>query len=122
MISEFSGNIAPFIHAELNRASIAREKGNISAEFSHYENAHVLGQESTYWHVRVHVLMLNWAIRNCRVKEILGQLFRILGAATKTAFGWVPTGNTGGTNVSPFKSMPIRADLHESISAARSTT
>lgn len=57
MISEFSGNIAPFIHAELNRASIAREKGNISAEFSHYENAHVLGQESTYWHVRVHVLL-----------------------------------------------------------------
>jgi hypothetical protein len=67
----------------------------------------VIGQESTYWHV--HVLMLYWALRNVKLKEIFVQVFRIVGAATKTAFGLVPQGNTGGANVSPFKVMPIKS-------------
>jgi hypothetical protein len=43
----------------------------------------------------------------------LGQLIRIVGAATKTAIGWVPRGNTGGSNVSPFKPMAVPSDLEE---------
>lgn len=81
---------------------------------------HVVGQESTYWHVKAHLLMLAWACRNYRQKELLGQLFRIVGAATKTAIGLVPKGNTGGANVSPFKTMPVSAELDEIINTARS--
>ena len=102
------------MEAELSFACEARQQQNDLVEFSHLGNAHVIGQESTYWHVKVHWLMLLWAVRNSNPKEFLGQIFRIVGAATKTAIGLVPQGNTGGANVSPFKIMPIRPE-HASI-------
>ena len=107
MINQLAKNLAPFIEEELVLAAGARSNGNQAVEFSHLENAHVIGQESTYWHVKVHWLMLLWAIRNSSFKEFVGQVLRVFGAATKTAIGLVPPGNTGGANVSPFKVMPI---------------
>ena len=88
--------------------------------FEHLENAHVLGQESTYFHVKVHILMFCWAFKQNDLRELLGQTFRIAGAATKTAFGLIPSGNTGGSNVSPFKAMPISADHSDYIARAKS--
>jgi len=119
MFSRFSKNITRFVKAELALATRAKESGNISTEFRHLENAHVIGQESTYWHVTVHALMLRWAIRNSQPKECFGQTFRILGAATKTAIGLVPEGNTGGANVSPFRVMPIKPEHQMVISNAK---
>ena len=120
MKNKFSENIAPFVKTELEHAVHARLIGKPEIEFQHLENAHVLGQESTYWHVKVHCLMLLWALRNLKTKEILGQLFRIVGAATKTVFGLVPAGNTGGVNVSPFKRMAIKPELKAIIDNAKS--
>ncbi|MFQ3247746.1 MAG: hypothetical protein ACI9WC_003926 [Arenicella sp.] len=119
MTNNFSKNITPFVNSELELAAHARESGNIIAEFQYLENAHVMVQESTYWHVKVHVLMFLWAVRNAQLKELVGQSFRIVGAATKTAFGLVPQGNTGGTNVSPFKTMPIKAEYQAIINTAK---
>ncbi|RUR31655.1 DUF3703 domain-containing protein [Vreelandella nanhaiensis] len=121
MQRSFSQRIAPYVEAELANATWARSIGNIQQEFFYLERAHVIGQESTYWHVKVHVLMLLWASRNNSLKEILGQVFRIVGAATKTAFGLVPQGNTGGANVSPFKKMPISPELATLIEKAKSS-
>jgi|TARA_B110000238_G_C15943047_1_gene359843 hypothetical protein len=64
--------------------------------------------------------MLLWALRNLKLKEIFGQTFRIISAATKTFFGLVPQGNTGGTNVSPFKVMPIKPEHQLIIDNAKS--
>jgi hypothetical protein len=77
----------------------------------------VLGQASTIEHVRTHCLMLLWAVRNKAPRELLGQVFRIVGAATKTAFGLVPRGNTGGADVSPFQPMRVPADLEAILRA-----
>jgi hypothetical protein len=118
MFNKFSKSINSFVISELELAIRERESGNIISEFQYLENAYVLGQESTYWHVKV--LMLMWALRNYQVKEIFGQFFRIIGAATKTAFGLVPQGNTGGTNVSPFKVMPIKPEYEVIINNAKS--
>ncbi len=120
MFNKFSTNIAPFVKAELEQAIHARQAGNPELEFRHLENAHVLGQESTYWHVKVHWLMLLWALRNSKKKELFGQVLRIVGAATKTAFGLVPAGNTGGANVSPIKRMPIKSEHQAIIDRAKS--
>lgn len=120
MKRRFSEQVAPYVESELASAEKARSAGDPQKEFNHFERAYVLGQESTYWHVKVHVLMLAWAIRNGSAREALGQLFRIIGAATKTAFGLVPQGNTGGANVSPFKKMPIEQDLAAAIQKAKS--
>ena len=111
--------IKPFIEQELLDASMCQKNNDAHREFYHLERAHVLGQESTYWHVKVHVLMLIWGIRNRAPKEIVGQVMRILGAATKTAVGLVPKGNTGGANVSPFKKMPVLEELELLILKAK---
>jgi hypothetical protein len=110
-MSAFSKSIAPFVNAEIALANIAYGKNQTEQQFWHLERAHVLGQASTYQHVRVHVLMLLWGVQQINVKEVIGQCLRIIGAATKTVFGWVPSGNTGGANISPFKPLPIPSDL-----------
>ena len=120
MQHNFSQKIALYVETELTAAKRTRSAGDARQEFSYLERAHVLGQESTYWHVKVHLLMLVWAIRNRSIREAFGQLFRIVGAATKTAFGLVPPGNTGGANVSPFKKMPIAPELAALIQKAKS--
>jgi hypothetical protein len=60
--------------------------------------------------------MLAWGPRR-DAKEIAGQILRIVGAATKTALGLVPIGNTGGANVSPLKPMAVAGDLAEILAA-----
>ncbi len=120
VLGKFTNNISPYVNAELVLARKAREEGLVELEFQHLENAHVIGQESTFFHVKVHGLMLLWGYRNHSVKEVLGQALRIVGAVTKTAIGLVPQGNTGGVNVSPFKVMPIKAKYQKMINLANS--
>lgn len=119
-MSKFSSNIRPYVEREFAAASINMQSGEPAQAFVHLENAHVLGQESTYLHVKAHVLMLQWAIRQRHLRELLGQIARIVGAATKTVFGLVPIGNTGGTSVSPFKPMPLQPEHEEIIARAKS--
>ena len=119
MLNQFSKNITPFVKREIMEASKSRKEGKPHEEFQYLENAHVLGQESTYWHVLTHILMLSWAFRHRSLKEVFGQCFRIIGAATKTVFGLVPSGNTGGANVSPFKVMPISTKYSRIINCAK---
>lgn len=87
------------IITEIAIADSSIDKGDLKAAFEHLERAHVLGQSITYEHTRVHWRMLKLGIRMKDVREILGQLIRILGASTKTPFGIYPTGNTGGSDV-----------------------
>jgi len=115
----FGRRIRPAVDRELRAAAAAEAAGRAAGGFGHLERAHVLGQASTVQHVRVHVRMLGWALRQHDWHEAGGQLLRIAGAATKTALGWVPTGNTGGSNVSPFKPLPIPADLQRVLARAR---
>lgn len=118
-MTTFGTRIRPAVDAELQAATIADNAGHAQMSFRHLERAHVLGQASTVQHVRVHVRMLVWGVRQRSAREVLGQLLRIAGAATKTAIGWVPAGNTGGANVSPIRSLPIPEDLRRTIDRAR---
>ncbi len=121
-MSSFSKKINPHVGAELQLAKIAEAAGHATKAFTHLERAHVLGQVSTFQHVRVHWHMLGWGWRNHSLRECIGQVLRIVGAATKTAFGLVPSGNTGGSNISPFKSLPVPSDLAAEIQRAQSRT
>jgi hypothetical protein len=107
----FTKNIRPYIESELQKAKQLEAAGQPEQAFAHLERAHILGQKDTYWHILVHQEMLAFAARHKDGKEMAGQLLRLVGAATKTPLGIVPTGNTGGTNVSPIKPMPIPPDL-----------
>ncbi|MGS2721662.1 DUF3703 domain-containing protein [Paraglaciecola aestuariivivens] len=119
MKSRFYQTIKPYVEHELALASLAANKHQYAEQFSHLETAHVLAQGSTRLHTKIHWLMLQWALNQGDVKEALGQITRIIGAATKTPFGLVPKGNTGGSNVSPFKVMPIKPELETILNQAR---
>jgi pimeloyl-ACP methyl ester carboxylesterase len=108
----------PAVETELAAAKACERRGRPLEAFHHLERAHVLSQTSTVEHVRVHVRMLRWSLRRQDAREASGQLLRIVGAAGKTALGLVPLGNTGGSNVSPFRTMPIPPDLAALMSAA----
>lgn len=110
-MTTFGQIIDPSVSEELRAAAAEEAAGRTAASFRHLERAHVLGQASTYQHVRVHIQMLFWAVRHRVPREAAGQVLRIIGAATKTALGWIPTGNTGGSDISPFKPLPIPEDL-----------
>ena len=104
----FARRIRPHVEREL---ALAASASDARTAFAHLERAHVLGQASTREHVRVHWRMLRHGLAQRDAREILGQMLRIVGAATKTAIGFVPAGNTGGADVSPFRPMPIATDL-----------
>lgn len=115
----FGNRIRAHVDLELATSKTEERAGDPIGAFRHLERAHVLGQRSTVQHVRVHLAMLSWALRNHKAREVRGQISRVIGAATKTWLGLVPQGNTGGADVSPFKPMAIPDDLAELI--ARST-
>lgn len=100
----------PFVEAKLKDFSIAVRARQYRAAFHYLEDAHVIGQHSTYLHCLAHFHMLKHGIKQRDPKEIIGQIFRLVGALTKTAIGFIPTGNTGGANVSPFKPLPVSQD------------
>jgi len=118
-VSRFHNRIRPAVETELDAARRAEQRGDADAAFACLERAHVLGQPSTRLHTRVHWLMLRWAFRQRDVGEVVGQIFRIAAAAMKTAFGWLPHGNTGGTKVGAFRPMPVAPELQRLIDAAR---
>ena len=110
----FADDIRPYVDAELRAA-----RSDAANEFAHLERAHVLGQASTREHVRVHWRMLLWAWRHRDARELFGQVYRLAGAATLTFIGLVPTGNTGGANVSPVKPMLVDPELEVIIQRAQ---
>lgn len=118
-MSVFANKIRPHVVRELEQASISLNRGEPALSFKHLENAHVLGQESTYFHVLTHLHMAAWAIRQKDIRELFGQILRIVGAAMMTAIGQIPIGNTGGSNISPFKSLPLREEHERIISHAK---
>ena len=83
-----------------------------SIAFYHLENAHILGQQHLWRHTLSHYWMLVFGIKTKNYKEIIGQIFRVIASLLFT-FIWVPTGNTGGTNISPIKPIPIRKELEK---------
>lgn len=119
-MTSFATRIRPHVDVELAAAVEASRHGDDATAFTHLERAHVLGQASTVQHVRAHWHMLAWGLRQRSLRECAGQVLRIVGAATKTVFGLVPSGNTGGANVSPFRPLPVAPDLAAVLARVRS--
>lgn len=115
----FTTRIRPAVTRELEQAQKLELQDHAQSAFLYLERAHVLGQASTREHLRAHWAMFCWSLRQRDWREMRGQILRLMGAATKTFLGFVPAGNTGGSNVSPFRSMPVPADLQRQIDEAK---
>ena len=118
-MSAFAKQIRPHVRAELAAAFEAERQGGQHRAFWLLERAHVLSQGATLEHLRVHSHMLRFALRQGLVREALGQIPRLLLAAPLSLVGLIPTGNTGGSNVSGLRPMPVPADLRQIIDGAR---
>lgn len=95
---------------EMARAKHAYQNADYSMAFYHLERAHILGQQYTIPHTVSHVWMWKVGWKQGDAREVIGQIPRILASLLISRL-WVPLGNTGGANVSPFKAMPIPNDL-----------
>ncbi|TRO31420.1 DUF3703 domain-containing protein [Pseudomonas sp. ALS1279] len=74
------------------------------------ERAHILTQRRPWLHARSHCLMLRAGWQQGDMREVLGQMPRILAALLFSRI-WVPVGNTGRARVSAFQPMPISEEL-----------
>ena len=83
--------------------------------FPHPERAHILGQAHVRPHVMTHWLMLRIAVHRRQAHAAWGQVARIVLGAIGSAVGSVPIGNTGGSDISMFKRMPIAPELQRVI-------
>ncbi|MBS0475603.1 MAG: DUF3703 domain-containing protein [Proteobacteria bacterium] len=118
-MNTFAIRIKPAVQAELAAASAAEARGEFYTAFQHLERAHVLGQSTTAEHIRVHWRMFQFALRNRRYDEVVGQPWRLVAATVFTTVGLVPDGNTGGTDVRGWRRLPIPKDLQQALDAAR---
>jgi hypothetical protein len=59
------------------------------------------------------MLLFGFKIKD--IKEIIGQIPRLMVGGVKSFVGEIPDGNTGGANVPPLKSMEIPAELKKII-------
>lgn len=101
---------------ELSKFRSAKALGNIPEAWIALERAHILSQSSFRWHLRVHVQMLAFAVITINPREFVGQAARIALVPLGSLTGRIPIGNTGRSNVSAFRPMPLPADLQRLLS------
>ncbi|MFY9308662.1 MAG: DUF3703 domain-containing protein [Bacteroidia bacterium] len=100
-----------YYQQELGLYKVALDKGDYSLAWKHLENAHILGQAYPTEHTKVHWLMLKFGFRIKNIREITGQIPRLIFGGIKSFVGTIPVGNTGGANVSAVKPIEIPDNL-----------
>ncbi|GAB2545403.1 hypothetical protein GCM10027189_30210 [Rufibacter soli] len=118
--SNMPKKLRPFYRQEINAYHEGMLKGDLQVAWVHLERAHILGQPYPLEHTAVHFQMLLFGVRTRNVKEIVGQIPRLLVGGIKSWAGKIPVGNTGGANVPPLKPLPIPYDLQAIIRQAKS--
>jgi hypothetical protein len=99
------------LSADLAAAREARRSGDAPRAWALLEDSHVLSQPWAVWHVRVHGAMLATGVHLRDVREVWGQLVRLVVAGPGSLTGRYPVGNTGRARVPATQPMPIREDL-----------
>lgn len=107
--------------AEMAAAERLIRAGHLEHAMQHLETAHVLGQNHVMPHVRSHWSMLRIALKRRSLADSCGQAIRIVLGSLGSAVGVVPTGNTGGCNVSMFARMPIAPHIAALIERDRAS-
>jgi hypothetical protein len=107
--------LEPFFLKEIETANRYFSINDFGSSWHHLERAHIIGQPYPYHHTLVHWKMFQFGIKRKDIREIVGQIPRLLVGGVKSFVGEIPVGNTGGANVKPLKSMEICAELNKII-------
>lgn len=108
--------LKPYYQKELTNAENDFIKGHLQQSWQHLERAHILGQPYPIAHSFVHLKMLHFGIKTKNIREIIGQIPRLIFGGVKSFVGKIPVGNTGGANVPPLQPMEIPDELKKLIS------
>ncbi len=92
---------------EMATFAVTRASGDHVAAWKALEQAHIIAQPFLVLHLSGHLAMLKYAIERREVREIYAQAVRLVLAPFGALTGRIPIGNTGRSNVSAFKPMPI---------------
>lgn len=106
-------SLQPFFKEALGLYTKAMLQKDLIEAWHQLERAHVIGQAYPYQHSLVHWKMLVFGCKIKSLKEILGQIPRLLIGGVKSFVGTIPVGNTGGANVPPMRAMPIQREIKE---------
>ena len=107
--------VEKLIARELADYRAARTGNDPAKAWIALERAHILSQPYLVPHLAIHWEMLKFSAAECDVKEIVGQIARLALAPLGSLTGRIPVGNTGRSDVSAFKSMPIPEDLRDDL-------
>lgn len=110
--------LKPYFDEELNLFHNYYSKNEWQDAWFHLERAHVIGQAYPYQHSLVHWKMLLFGVKIKNIKEVIGQIPRLLVGGVKSFVGKIPIGNTGGSNIPPLKSLPIADDIKTILTQA----
>lgn len=111
-------NLSRLVDAELGRHRWAASVGDVGSAWWALERAHIVSQADLLLHLRVHMIMLVYALRTADLREAGGQLLRLALAPLGTLSGRTPLGNTGRARVALFAPMPIPGDLRRALEEA----
>jgi hypothetical protein len=96
---------------EIAIADQARRLRDFERTVTHLERAHILGQRYLFAHLKMHVLLFAVAVERADLREMMGQVLRLIAVVPGYLSGWVPKGNTGSANVSALQPMTPPGDL-----------
>jgi hypothetical protein len=111
--TKMPSTLKPYFLKELKYYKTALTDNDLQMAWRHLEKAHVIGQAYPYQHSYVHWKMFLFGIKIKDMKEIVGQIPRLLAGGVKSFVGKIPVGNTGGASVPPLQSLPIEEDVAE---------
>ncbi len=105
--------LKPYFEEELEKFRVSLSVGELTVAWNNLERAHIIGQRYPFAHSYVHWKMLLFGVRIKSLKEILGQIPRLVFGGVKSFVGTVPVGNPGGSNVPPLKPFPIEKEIQD---------
>jgi hypothetical protein len=106
------------VDGELAAFAAARLDGCSDLAWRCLERAHILSQRQLGLHGRVHLAMLRFAVEQRELREVIGQVVRLLMVPLGHATGRLPLGNTGRAAVSAFTPMSVPPDLGAELAGA----
>ncbi len=98
---------------ELAAYRAARATNDVQTALAALERVHIVSQPYLGPHLANHMAMFSFAVDQRDWREAAGQIGRLVLAPLGSLTGRIPIGNTGRSNVSAFKPMPIPKDLRE---------
>jgi hypothetical protein len=118
MISNKKSLVRELVAHEMSGYMTARSRNERATAWRALERAHIISQAYLSSHLAIHWEMLKFTVAERETREIIGQIVRLALAPLGSLTGRIPIGNTGRSNVSAFKPMPVPEDLRSIIENA----